>query len=144
MPDLLVETELFVEDADAKFLDWVRVQLAKRGYECDAGAQKDGFWGCCVKNQPVPIWVLVAFVSDDGPANEWGITVEPKLSMLNPANWSKKDTGKRIAVEVMGAIKAACNEPGSAVSIADESEDDEPFEGPIILQMGPGPRPPEQ
>jgi len=136
MPDLMIETRLFPGSADVELVEWLRQRLAQRGYDCDAPKEDDGFWGFWVKQQAVPIWVLVASVSDEGPTFEWGVSVDPKVSLLNPKLWFKKDEGKQMARQIMAVIKGAC-EADPDIEVVAESDDDEKRGGPLTLVVGP-------
>ena len=108
MADLMIDTTLFAGEDDLKLLDWLRQHLRAHGYQTDEPKQKDGFWGCSVLQQAVPIWMLVAVVSDEGPEYQWGISVDAVLGPLNPANWFKKSEGRQIARQIMSVIIECC------------------------------------
>jgi len=135
MPDLLIETDLFPKDADLKLLEWLRGHLQSQSFNCGEPREQDGFWGFDIKDQLLPVWLLVAPVADEGPTYAWGISVDAKPSALNPRAWFRKNEGKEVALRIMQAVIKACKaEPGI---IGMEEGDDGEFKGPINLVVGP-------
>jgi hypothetical protein len=122
MADLLIETKLFSEGHDAKLAEWLRTRLSARGYQCDSPKEKDGFLGFAIQGQPFPLWALVAPVSDEGPNFEWGISVDAKLSPLNPALWGKKAEAKALAETIMDVVEDECKKD-AGIEVVERGDD---------------------